>query len=115
MDPVVWETVKSSYSLHAREVQEEILEQVQDMVTSATAILKHRSVSDKGGFNLVVNKVTIHRDWSILAQDVSSMNTRCDSILEQVRMMVDKISSKWEGEKTHQDVVVYLSGEEKHA
>ena len=77
---------------------------------SATTILKHNSISDQAGFDVVVNRVTIHRDWSILAQDVSSMDTSCDSILEQVRTMVDKISSKWEGERTHQDVAVYLSG-----
>ena len=109
----MWKTVLRAYSLTGKEAQEEVLEIVQDMVISATTILKHRSVSDKGGFDLVVNKVTIHRDWSILAEDVSSMDTSCDSILQQVRRMVDKTSSKWEGEKTHQDVAVYLTGMDK--
>ena len=110
VDPEVWNTVVREYSLTNMEAQEEILEIVQDMVLSGGTILKHRSISDKAGFDVVVNKVTIHRDWSNLAEDVSSMDRSCDSILEQVRRMVDKVSSKWEGERTHQDVAVYLSG-----
>ena len=110
LDPEVWSTVVREYSLTNMEAQEEILETFRNMVLSGGTILKHRSISDKAGFDGVVNKVTIQRDWSILGEDVSSMDTSCDSILDQVKRMVDKVSSKWEGERTHQDVAVYLSG-----